>query len=70
MAKELPARPPWSRRRWAFVKRGGPELKPHRGAKTPPFSHRLLPFDRSRYPGSKLRAIRARATNFLGQTQR
>ena len=63
--RRLPARPPWSARRWAFLRGRGPELPVHRGATKPPPSHRLLPHDRSRYPGWRLREIRARAKNFL-----
>lgn len=64
----LPPRATWSRRRWRFVKNGGPPIV-HNGSK-PVRSHRLLPIDRSKYPGWKLRAIRRSRTNFLGEMRR
>lgn len=42
--------------------------KPRKAVGVP--SHRLVPIDRSRYPGHALRLIRGSKTNFLGEIRR
>ncbi len=71
----------WSQKRWRFEANAGPKLM-HEGVnvfrrrkrgeirRDPVPSHRLWPFDRSRYTADNLPAIRARAVNFRGQPQR
>jgi hypothetical protein len=67
----------WSDKLWYFRKLEGPPIthsvpggrgKPRRIVHVP--SHRLMLAERSKYPGSALRKIRARKRNFFGQVQR
>lgn len=65
----------WSMKRWRFIKYGGPIIKhvvkvKKRKMSKPVPSHRLVPIDRSRYEGERLRVIRNTSHNWKGELRR
>jgi hypothetical protein len=67
----------WTDKRWVYKANQGPIIvhmhpagkgKPRKAIGVP--SHRLVPIDRSKYPGDALRAIRRSAKNFNGEARR
>lgn len=79
IATPLPehSRHAWSEKRWEFRAKAGLKIthshpggkgKPRKAVAVP--SHRLVPVDRSKYPGWRLREIRAESVNFLGEVRR